>query len=238
MRTRDDNKIEAIFNEALDMIVEEGFDGFSMQKLARAARVSPATIYIYFKDREDLLLQLYTRECKKYFDYILEDFDPEMNFATGMAQQWRKRAEYAILYGGKTHFMECFKFTPLHQAAMKARDKGFSDKMRSFVLKAIANKELVWMPFDVYWSVAFAPLYNLVQMHKAGFSKAGEPFQLTDEMLMQTLNLVLKALKPGPEDDEIAKYPNPMANTMAACTNVRPTPMIPQPSNFKPRRPE
>ncbi|MBN8856321.1 MAG: helix-turn-helix transcriptional regulator [Sphingobacteriales bacterium] len=33
------------------MVVREGFDGFSMQKLARAAGVSPTTIYIYFKDK-------------------------------------------------------------------------------------------------------------------------------------------------------------------------------------------
>ena len=41
------------------MIVKEGFDGLSMQKLAKAANVSPATIYLYFKNREDLLNQLY-----------------------------------------------------------------------------------------------------------------------------------------------------------------------------------
>jgi hypothetical protein len=29
---------------------------------------------------------------------------------------------------------------------------------------------------------------------------SGEKFELTDEMLMQTLSLVLKALKPGPDE--------------------------------------
>ena len=41
------------------MFVKGGFNGFSMQKLAKAANVSPATIYIYFKDKEDLIQQLY-----------------------------------------------------------------------------------------------------------------------------------------------------------------------------------
>ncbi|HXO77347.1 MAG TPA: helix-turn-helix domain-containing protein, partial [Puia sp.] len=62
MRVRDESKVEAIYQQALKMIVEEGFDGLSMQKLARAAGVSPATIYIYFKDRDDLLLQLHQLE--------------------------------------------------------------------------------------------------------------------------------------------------------------------------------
>jgi hypothetical protein len=68
--------------------------------------------------------------------------------------------------------------------------------MHRFVSKAIENKELVKMPFEVYWSVAYAPLYNLLKYHKSGMTQNGDPFVLTDTMLMQTLALVLKALKP------------------------------------------
>jgi AcrR family transcriptional regulator len=197
MRTRDENKIEAIYRQALKMIVNEGFDGLSMQKLAKVAGVSPATIYIYFSDKEDLLLQLYKRELDKYFEYVMKNFDPEMDFATGLAHQWKRRAEYIIQHQDEGHFMEHFKYTPLlAKAAVKMREKRFTDMMKQFVNKAIRNKELVAMPFEVYWSIAFAPLYSLVRLHKAGINHAGEKFQLTDAMLIQTLSLVLKALKP------------------------------------------
>jgi AcrR family transcriptional regulator len=200
MRTRDENKIEAIYREALEMVVNEGFEGLSMQKLAKAAGVSPATIYIYFKDKEDLLLQLHKRELDKYFAYIMDGFDPEMDFASGLALQWKRRAEYVIRHPNEGHFMEHFAFTPLLQKSIRMRDKRFSEMMSRFVTKAIQNKELVVMPFEVYWSVAFAPLYNLVRYHKAGMNLSGEKFHLTDEMLMQTLSLVLKALKPGADE--------------------------------------
>lgn len=200
MRTRDENKIEAIYREALKMLVNEGFDGFSIQKLAKVAGVSPATIYIYFSDKEDLLLQLHKRELDKYFNYVMKDFDPEMDFATGLAHQWKRRAEYVIGHSDEAHFMENFSFTPLLPKSAKMRDPRFSEMMKRFVIKAIRNKELVTMPFEVYWSVAFAPLYNLVRFHKAGMSLTGEKFELTDEMLTQTLSLVLKALKPGKEE--------------------------------------
>ena len=65
MRTRDEVKEGAIRQKALEMAVKEGFDGLSMQKLAKAAGVSPATIYIYFKDRDDLILQLWLEEVEK-----------------------------------------------------------------------------------------------------------------------------------------------------------------------------
>src|SRR5579883_1261917 len=118
MRTRDEQKIAAIKEKALDMIVSGGFDGLSMQKLAKAAGVSPATIYIYFKDRDDLLIQLYRRESDRFFEYIFRDFNPEMDFATGMAVQWKSRARYVIDNLDNTHFMEHFKYSHLHQKAM------------------------------------------------------------------------------------------------------------------------
>jgi len=196
MRARDESKIEAILEHALKMIVQEGFDGLSMQKLAKAAGVSPATIYIYFKDRDDLLVQLYRQEAAKFFEYLSKDFDPEMDFATGMALQWKRRAKYIITDPYKAHFMEHFSFTPLHKMAMATRDERFSQMMHRFIHKAIENGELVRMPVEVYWSVAYAPLYNLVRWDKAGMNMAGQPFTLTDEILEQTLSLVLKALRP------------------------------------------
>jgi|ERR1700722_16740462 len=196
MRLRDENKIESIFDQALSMVVQVGFDGLSMQKLAKAAGVSPATIYIYFKDRDDLLLQLHKRERDKFFMFVMEGFDPEMDFATGLTVQWKNRAKYAIDHPDRAHFLEHFTFTPLHERCRHEKNPVFKQGMKRFLEKAIANRELVNMSIEVYWSVAFAPLYNLVRFHKAGFNMAGDPFMLTDEMLLQTLALVLKAVKP------------------------------------------
>jgi AcrR family transcriptional regulator len=196
MRLRDENKIESIFDQALSMVVQVGFDGLSMQKLAKAAGVSPATIYIYFKDRDDLLLQLHKRERDKFFMFVMEGFDPEMDFATGLTVQWKNRAKYAIDHPDRAHFLEHFTFTPLHERCRHEKNPVFKQGMKRFLEKAIANKELVNMSIEVYWSVAFSPLYNLVRFHKAGFNMAGDPFVLTEEMLLQTLALVLKAVKP------------------------------------------
>jgi AcrR family transcriptional regulator len=196
MRIRDESKVESILDKAMSMVVREGFDGLSMQKLAKAASVSPATIYIYFKDRDDLLLHLYRREREKFFAFLFHDFDPEMDFATGLTIQWKNRAKYVIDNSDEAHFMEHFAFTPLYARCRNEKNPVFKQGMKRFLEKAIANKELVDMSMEVYWSVAFAPLYKLVGFHKSGFNMAGDPFVLTDEMLLQTLALVLKALKP------------------------------------------
>ena len=59
MRLQDENKKEAIFNATVELVNEIGFAAASVAKIARRAQVSPATIYIYHKDKEDLLVSIY-----------------------------------------------------------------------------------------------------------------------------------------------------------------------------------
>ena len=54
MRLRDEQKELLVRTKALELLVAEGFNGFSMHKLAKAANVSPATLYIYFQNKEDV----------------------------------------------------------------------------------------------------------------------------------------------------------------------------------------
>lgn len=196
MRLRDANKERAIRDQALKMIVKHGFDGLSMQKLAKAAAVSPATIYIYFKDREDLILQLFAEESKKMAEATLKDFNPAMSFSEGLKVQWMNRARYCMANPDQMHFLEQMRHSPLQEKSLQIMGSGFKNMMIAFVSNAIKRKELVKVPTEVYWSVAFAPLYTLMQFHIAGTSIGGHKFKFSEKIMLETLALVLKALKP------------------------------------------
>src|SRR4051812_40268377 len=113
MRTRDENKEATIREKALEMIVEEGFDGLSMQKLAKAASVSPATIYIYFKNREGLLNSLYNQVNETFVNVALLQFDSEMSLEEGLWQQWKNRMKFIMEYPNYFKFFEQFRNSPL-----------------------------------------------------------------------------------------------------------------------------
>lgn len=196
MRPRDENKEQAIREKAIEMAVELGFDGLSMQKLAKAAGVSPATIYIYYKDREDLLAQLSIYVSTKMIAATFKDFDPSMSFEEGMKVQWFNRAKYWMDNPIEGKFVEQVKHSPYNCHVVPTMKKDFSEKMKAFVKNAIARGEMQKLPVAIFWSTAFAPLYSLIKFHMAGKSMSGERFVLTDDILMQALQLTLKALKP------------------------------------------
>jgi len=196
MRTRDDNKIQAIREKAVEIIVQQGLDGFSMQKLAKAASVSPATLYIYYKDREDLIMQLWSEAFAEMATATLKNFDPAMSFREGLRVQWMNRARFCMKNPKQMQFMEQLRHSPLQEKALATIDTSFKEAMSAFVGNAIKRNELVKVQLEVYWSIAFAPMYNLVKFHLEGTSIGGKKFTLTDKVMSETLALVIKALTP------------------------------------------
>jgi hypothetical protein len=73
--------------------------------------------------------------------------------------------------------------------------KKFKGIVGRFMENVVARGEIDDMPFEVYWSVAFSPLYALVKFHMEGTSIGGKPFTMTDEILWKTFDLVVKGLK-------------------------------------------
>ena len=80
------------------MLVEEGFQGFSMNRLAKACDISVATLYIYYKDKDDLIKKIGVEIGKKFFRETLKDFSPAMSFKEGLKKQWENRSRFALKY--------------------------------------------------------------------------------------------------------------------------------------------
>ena len=196
MRKRDDNKIQAIKQEAYKLVSEQGFDGFSIQKLAKAAGVSPATIYIYYKDREDLILNVWADAANDMAKHTLKNFDESMPFKEGLRVQWINRLKYCLKYPEQMKMWEQIRYSPLADKANGLMKPEFKKAMGDFVHKAIRNKELVDVPLEVYWSIAYAPLYTLANFHQTGRSLGARKFVLTNKMIDETFALVIKALTP------------------------------------------
>ena len=194
MRINDENKEAVIRLKAIEMIVNEGFDGLSMQKLAKAANISASTIYIYFNNREDLLNQLYIGIVKQFETDALKDFDPEMPFENGLWLQWKNRYKNIVKNPVEFYFHEQFRNSPLikHQNS----NEKFRTQMRQFYNNAVAKNEVIELPHEIYFALAYGAFYTLIKFHLDKNTMAGKPFMLSEQKLKQTFNAVIKSLKP------------------------------------------
>lgn len=92
-------------------------------------------------------------------------------------------------------FYEQIKNSSFREAVTENIVAEFREKMRIFMQNAVQRGEIKALPIEVSWSILYAPLYNLIRFHQEGKSITGSPFVLTDEILWQTFDLVLKGIK-------------------------------------------
>jgi len=88
MRKKDEAKSEIIFEASLDVLMDSGFGGFSMAKVAERANIAVGTIYLYFNNKEDLLNQLYLKLYKESIERFLENYDTTTPFREGLKLVW------------------------------------------------------------------------------------------------------------------------------------------------------
>lgn len=196
MRTRNADKEELVKQKTIELLVADGFEGFSVNKLAKACGISVATLYIYYRDKDDLVTQVAIEEGRRMTQAMLKDFDPEASFEDGLRQQWKSRAAFTLANPVTNAFFEQLRGSSYHQKTIETVNEDFREAMSRFLTKAIDNGEMMPLRLEVYWSIAFAPLYNLLRFHQEGRSIGGHRFEFNDEILWQTFDLVIKALTP------------------------------------------
>jgi len=194
MRTRDIDKENLVKQKSIELIVKEGLEGFSMNKLAKACKISVNTLYIYYKDRDDLIAKIACGEGKRMSDAMISAFDSNAGFEEGLRGQWKARYKYLIDKPLLSSFFDQLQSSTYQQSFTAAID-GYKDLVSSFMQNAMDRGEIDKLPLEVYWAIAYAPLYTLITFHHRGQNPAGKPFKMNDKLLWQTFDLVVKALK-------------------------------------------
>ena len=194
MRPRDINKEELVKQRAIAVLGREGFEGFSMNKLARACGISVATLYIYYKDKDDLIIAIATEELEKMNKAILQGFHADLSFAEGLRIQWKNRSSYMLKHPEVSLFFEQLRSSTYQKDIFPTVMKNFSEAMGRFMKNAIRNREIDPMPLEVFWSIAYGPLYTLLRFSSEGRSIGGRPFTFSKKILWETFDRVLMGL--------------------------------------------
>jgi len=74
-KVRRGRKFDQVLSGARDVFMTDGFEGASVDDIARAAGVSKATLYSYFPDKRLLFMEVAKSECARQADQALETID-------------------------------------------------------------------------------------------------------------------------------------------------------------------
>ena len=110
--TRDKNsdKYHRILEAAVMVFAEQGFYQSTISHIAREAGVADGTIHLYFKNKDDILVQFFTYKTKQVFDLFREEVSKAENAVEKLRNLIRRHLEefqrdknMAIVYQAETH---------------------------------------------------------------------------------------------------------------------------------------
>jgi len=77
MPKRKGEKYDAIINAAVKVFAKYGYHGAQVNKIAREAGVADGTIYLYFENKEDILISLFKEKMGKFIKKVAEAIENE-----------------------------------------------------------------------------------------------------------------------------------------------------------------
>ena len=93
-----ENLRESILDAASELFAKDGYESVSMRKIAEKIEYSPTTIYLYFKDKNDLLNQI----CEETFAKLIKDWqkieDKTDDPLTGLRKAMAAYVEFGFKY--------------------------------------------------------------------------------------------------------------------------------------------
>ena len=157
MRIKDEAKIEAIYNATLSLVKEKGLAGITMSDISKAASIATGTLYIYFKNKEELIKALFW-ECReqsatKYF----EGLDVAGTFEERMKRVFTNIVFYKMLRFEVSAFLEqtyhspfvCITDLKKKQTALQPLLDLFEQGIASGIIKNMDGETLMTFMFGV-----------------------------------------------------------------------------------------
>ncbi|MDH7446424.1 TetR/AcrR family transcriptional regulator [Aquimarina sp. 2201CG14-23] len=114
MRVKDESKRLAIVENTLDIVFEKGFAGVKMSLLAKKVGISVSTLYVYYKNKEDLIVSIATELIESQTKKSAQDITKELPFKLKMKKMWLYWINYSINHSKEMNFITQVKQSPYY----------------------------------------------------------------------------------------------------------------------------
>jgi AcrR family transcriptional regulator len=167
MRPKDQTKYNAIINTSLKLVKELGFTDISISKIAKQANISPATIYIHFKNREDLFTKLYTKIRTEMSNGALKGVNEELDIEQVFKSIWISSFSYNLNHPDYLIYREKFEQTPMMEN-IKHKDFELYNYVTNLFQRGIKEHIIKDLSIPLLTSFAFVPIITLLNFHFEG----------------------------------------------------------------------
>lgn len=161
MRMKDEIKQKALINATIETVNESGLAASSVSKIAKKAGISPATLYIYYKDKDDLLSSIYLDVKKNIGLHLFNGTDMEMPLKEFLHGLWKNMFRYIRENPEEFMFVEQFSASPCSEVVDKSEIEKHYEPIIKSIEKGITEGIIKDVSIDLINLFLFTPLVAL-----------------------------------------------------------------------------
>ena len=110
IKEKNNDKYHRILEAAVKVFAEQGFFQSTISQIAKEAGVADGTIYLYFKNKDDILVQFFSYKTKQVFSRFREDVNKADNAIDKLRylirrhlKEFQSDRNMAVVYQAETH---------------------------------------------------------------------------------------------------------------------------------------
>ena len=188
---------QQMLDAARELFVRDGYESVSMRKIANKIEYSPATIYTYFKDKDEILDCL----CEETFLKLSQEKMAAVHKMTGDPLEILKKGmETYIRFGldHPEHYIVTFILRapiyekPGHYETRKAKaGKACIDNMRRIVRRCMEEGKIKNADLEETSQSLWAGIHGLTALL---ITKPGFPFVEREKLIQRTLEVLVRGV--------------------------------------------
>lgn len=189
VREKSKEKRNALLKATLDLVNNHGFHDAPMSKIAKMAKVSPATIYIYFENKQDLINQLYLELKISYTENAFKGYSLSMPVKKAFELIWYNIADYKLKQVDEAWFLsQCDNTMMIDE---EGREEGLKHLQPLLDLWERGQREGIIKEVSPYILYAYSinPLAFLMNMQKRDL------YQLNQKSLEQAFQAAWDSIR-------------------------------------------
>jgi AcrR family transcriptional regulator len=142
VKQRDDRKVAEIFSAALKLVEQMGIAGITMRQIAREAKIATGTLYIYFKDKNELINALFEKCRKSSISVYFKGYDVDEPFERGFKTVWNNIFRHRIENFEEGVFLEQCYHSPFIGESIKEMGQRLIQPMYKLVERGKREKKI------------------------------------------------------------------------------------------------
>lgn len=162
-QTKDEKKRIAIRDAVIADVVEHGLGNAPMSRIAKRARVSAGTIYIYYPNKDEMIQSIYLEIKTLLHESMLEAYASGTDTKERLRRMWFAMFETMLAKPAMFAFHEIIGAEKILTSEQQSSASAMAVDLRDRLLAGVDDGTLKAMPPECLASLFFAPAISLAR---------------------------------------------------------------------------